>query len=533
MVCTNMNSVEITSELKTLLAGDNIKEQLSVSELVEKATSRGEAILTVDGALRANTGKYTGRSPKDKFMVEEDSSKDHIDWGSVNLPISSEVFDALYKKVVDYLKTKEEVFVFNGFAGADENSRLAISVVNEYAWHNLFAHNLFIRPTDAELTTHAADFTIISAPTFHAVPEIDGTNSEAFVLVSLEKKIILIGGTEYAGEMKKSIFGIMNYLLPQQGILSMHCSANVGEEGDTALFFGLSGTGKTTLSADAKRKLIGDDEHGWSDTGVFNIEGGCYAKTINLTEEKEPEIFNAIRFGTVLENVVVDPETRIPDYDDETPTQNTRAAYPIDNIDNIVLPSIAGHPNTIIFLTADAFGVLPPISKLTKEQAMYHFLSGFTSKTPGTERGIVEPEPAFSTCFGSPFLPLPATVYADMLGKKIDEHNVNVFLVNTGWTGGSFGTGSRMKLSYTRTMVNAAVEGKLNAVETEQETFFGLAIPTAIEGVPTDLLNPRNAWADKDAYDAKATQLAGMFHTNFQKFKNVDETIITKGAPLV
>lgn len=325
----------------------------------------------------------------------------------------------------------------------------------------------------------------------------------------------------------------MNYLLPQQGILSMHCSANVGKDGDTALFFGLSGTGKTTLSADASRKLIGDDEHGWSNTGVFNIEGGCYAKTINLSAEKEPEIYNAIRFGTVLENVVVDEDTRIPDYDDETPTQNTRAAYPIDNIDNIVLPSVAGHPNTIIFLTADAFGVLPPISKLTKEQAMYHFLSGFTSKTPGTERGIVEPEPAFSTCFGSPFLPLHATVYADMLGKKIDEHNVNVFLVNTGWTGGAFGTGTRMKLSHTRTMVNAAVEGKLNNISTEKDAFFGLAIPIAIEGVPSELLNPRNAWADKVAYDEKATQLASMFHNNFEKFNKVHEDIITKGAPLV
>ncbi|GEK34876.1 phosphoenolpyruvate carboxykinase (ATP) [Kurthia sibirica] len=528
-----MNSVEISNELKTLLAGNNVKEQLSVPELVEKATSRGEAILTVDGAVRANTGKYTGRSPKDKYMVVEEASKDKIDWGTTNQPISAEIFDALYSKVVSYLKEKEEIFVFKGFAGADEASRLSISVVNEYAWHNLFAHNLFIRPTDAELANHLADFTIVSAPTFHADPAVDGTSSDTFIIVSLEKKVILIGGTEYAGEMKKSIFGIMNYLLPQNDILSMHCSANVGENGDTALFFGLSGTGKTTLSADASRKLIGDDEHGWSDNGVFNIEGGCYAKTVGLSAEKEPEIYNAIKFGTVLENVVVNEDTRIPDYNDETPTQNTRAAYPIDNIDNIVLPSVAGHPNTIIFLTADAFGVLPPIAKLTKEQAMYHFLSGFTSKTPGTERGVVEPEPAFSTCFGAPFLPLPATVYAEMLGKKIDEHHVNVFLVNTGWTGGSFGTGKRMKLSYTRAMVNAAIEGKLTTIPTEQDTFFGLAIPTAIDNVPSELLNPRNAWADKAAYDAKATKLAGMFHENFQQFANVSADITTKGAPLV
>lgn len=532
MVRTKMNSVEIANELKDLLQGQNILEQLSVPQLVEKATSRGEAILTVDGAVRAVTGKYTGRSPKDKFMVVEESSKDHIDWGKINQPISAEVFDSLYNKVINYLKQKEEVFVFKGFAGADKDSRLAIRVVNEYAWHNLFAHQLFIRPTDEELKTHDADFTIVSAPTFKADPKVDGTASETFIIVSLEKRIILIGGTEYAGEMKKSIFSIMNYLLPQQGILSMHCSANVGEQGDVALFFGLSGTGKTTLSADGNRKLIGDDEHGWSDNGVFNIEGGCYAKTINLSAEKEPEIYNAINFGTVLENVGVNADSRVPDYDDATLTQNTRAAYPIQNIENIVDPSVAGHPKTVIFLTADAFGVLPPISKLTKEQAMYHFLSGFTSKIPGTERGVVEPEPVFSTCFGAPFFPLHATVYAEMLGKKIDEHQVNVFLVNTGWTGGSYGEGSRMKLSYTRTMVRAAINGKINDVFTDKDPIFGLAIPTAIEDVPTELLNPRNVWADKEAYDKKATELAGMFHENFKKFGSVAEDIAKKGAPL-
>lgn len=527
-----MNSVEIANELKELLNGGNINVQLSVPQLAEKATSRGEAMLTVDGAVRAETGKYTGRSPKDKYTVEEESTKDKIDWGKVNQPISSEVFDNLYVKVVKYLKERDELFVFNGFAGADKDSQLSIQVINEYAWHNLFAHQLFIRPTQEELASHVADFTVISAPNFKADPAIDGTSSETFIIVSLEKKIILIGGTEYAGEMKKSIFGIMNYLLPQQGILSMHCSANVGEAGDVALFFGLSGTGKTTLSADPDRKLIGDDEHGWSDNGVFNIEGGCYAKTINLSAEKEPEIYNAIRFGSVLENVAVDPETRVCDYDDVSLTENTRVAYPIQYIENIVDPSVAGHPKTIVFLTADAFGVLPPISKLTKEQAMYHFLSGFTSKLAGTERGVTEPEPVFSTCFGSPFLPLPATVYAEMLGQKIDEHGAQVFLVNTGWTGGEYGTGSRMKLSYTRTMVRAAIDGKLNNVETTQDAVFGLHIPTSVEGVPSEVLNPRDAWADKAAYDVKAAELAGLFNDNFKKFSNVSEAITKLGGPL-
>jgi len=483
-----MNSVEIANELKELLNGGNINVQLSVPQLAEKATSRGEAMLTVDGAVRAETGKYTGRSPKDKYTVEEESTKDQIDWGKVNQPISSEVFDNLYVKVIKYLKERDELFVFKGFAGADKDSQLSIQVINEYAWHNLFAHQLFIRPTADELASHVADFTVISAPNFKADPAVDGTASETFIIVSLEKKIILIGGTEYAGEMKKSIFGIMNYLLPQQGILSMHCSANVGEAGDVALFFGLSGTGKTTLSADPDRKLIGDDEHGWSDNGVFNIEGGCYAKTINLSAEKEPEIYNAIRFGSVLENVAVDPETRICDYDDGSLTENTRVAYPIQYIENIVDPSVAGHPKTIIFLTADAFGVLPPISKLTKEQ--------------------------------------------EMLGQKIDEHGAQVYLVNTGWTGGEYGTGSRMKLSYTRTMVRAAIDGKLADVETTQDAVFGLHIPTAVEGVPSEVLNPREAWADKAAYDAKAAELAGLFNENFKKFSNVSEAITTLGGPL-
>ncbi|WP_438312085.1 phosphoenolpyruvate carboxykinase (ATP) [Sporosarcina sp. FA9] len=526
-----MISTSISETLKDLLSGENVNVQLSVPQLVEKATTRGEAQLTADGAITALTGKYTGRSPKDKYIVEEDSSKDNIDWGNVNRPVSSKIFDSLYNKVIKHLAKKDELFVFKGFAGADPESRLSIQVVNELAWQNLFVHQLFIRPSEQELAEHQSQFTILAAPSFKADPAVDGTDSETFIIVSMEKRIVLIGGTEYAGEMKKSIFSIMNYLLPLKGILPMHCSANVGDKGDVALFFGLSGTGKTTLSADADRKLIGDDEHGWSDNGVFNIEGGCYAKCINLSGEKEPEIFGAIRFGSVLENVVIDSETRIPNYDDGSLTENTRAAYPIQAIDNIVDPSVAGHPKTIIFLTADAFGVLPPISKLTKEQAMYHFLSGFTSKLAGTERGITSPEATFSTCFGSPFLPLHATVYAEMLGKKIDEHDAQVFLVNTGWTGGVYGVGRRMDLKYTRTMVRAALEGKLNNIETDTNDVFGLEMPKVIDGVPTEVLNPRNAWSDKKAYDEKANELAELFRENFKKFGSVSEEIILKGGP--
>ncbi|WLR55976.1 phosphoenolpyruvate carboxykinase (ATP) [Mesobacillus subterraneus] len=526
-----MNVVGISNELSALLKGNNVKVQLSVPQLVEKVLNRNEGLLTSTGAVRATTGKYTGRSPKDKFIVEEESVKDKIDWGSVNQPISEESFTKLYNKVLNFLKEKEEVFVFKGFAGADKKYQLPIQVINEYAWHNLFAHQLFIRPTEEELVDHESEFTVISAPTFKADPKVDGTNSETFIIVSFEQRVVLIGGTEYAGEMKKSIFSVMNYLLPENGILSMHCSANVGREGDVALFFGLSGTGKTTLSADNNRRLIGDDEHGWSSNGVFNIEGGCYAKCINLSKEKEPQIYDAIRFGSVLENVVVDEETRVADYDDGSLTENTRAAYPIQAIDNIVDPSIAGHPNAIVFLTADAFGVLPPIAKLTKEQAMYHFLSGYTSKLAGTERGITSPQATFSTCFGSPFLPLAATRYAEMLGEKIDEHNAKVFLVNTGWTGGEYGTGSRMKLAYTRAMVQAALEGELNNVETVKDEIFGLSIPAHVPGVPDDVLQPVKTWSDKEAYNAKANELAAKFRKNFKKFSNVPSVIEEKGGP--
>ncbi|MBD1380224.1 phosphoenolpyruvate carboxykinase (ATP) [Metabacillus arenae] len=528
-----MKTIEVSNELTELLKAKNTYHNLSVSKLVEKVIERKEGTITSTGAIRATTGAYTGRSPKDKFIVKENSTEKKVDWGSVNQPISEEVFEKLYAKVIDHLKNKDELFVFDGYAGADYKYRLPIRVINEFAWHNLFARQLFIRPEKEEPAGDKLPFTILSAPNFKADPLVDGTNSETFIIVSFEKRTILIGGTEYAGEMKKSIFSIMNYLLPEEDIFSMHCSANVGIEGDVALFFGLSGTGKTTLSADPNRKLIGDDEHGWSNSGVFNIEGGCYAKCINLSKEKEPQIFNSIRFGSVLENVVLDEVSGEADYDNTFFTENTRAAYPLDAMDNIVMPSVAGHPNTIVFLTADAFGVLPPISKLTKEQAMYHFLSGYTSKLAGTERGITSPEATFSTCFGSPFLPLPATRYAEMLGKKIEEHDVSVYLVNTGWTGGEYGIGSRMSLKYTRAMVLAALEGELDLVEETVDETFGLHIPLNVPGVPDEVLQPVKTWEDQEAYYQKAQELAAKFKENFKKFAHVPGHIEQLGGPLV
>lgn len=527
-----MSVNSLKGKLEATINGKNVLKNLSVSKLVEKALERKEATLSSTGALRATTGKYTGRSPKDKFFVAEPSVMDDIAWGSVNRPIEEEKFNKLLDKVLTYLQGQNELYLFQGFAGADKASQLSIQVLNEYAWHNLFSHQLFIRPTEEELKNHQPEFTIVSAPNFKADPAVDGTNSEAFILVSLEQKIVLIGGTEYAGEIKKSIFTIMNYLLPKKGIFSMHCSSNVGEDGDVALFFGLSGTGKTTLSADPNRRLIGDDEHGWSDNGVFNIEGGCYAKCINLSEETKPEIFQAIRFGAVLENVVLDDEG-VADYDDGTLTENTRTAYPLTSIRNSILPSVAGQPTNVVFLTADASGVLPPISKLSKEQAMYHFLSGYTSKLAGTERGVTTPQATFSTCFGEPFLPLDASVYAEMLGERIDKYGVNVYLVNTGWSGGAYGTGSRMKLSYTRAMVNAAVSGELAGVDTMKEPYFGLEIPKSINGVPSDVLNPIQTWSDKAAYEAAAKELAAKFKENFKRFDKVSAETIAKGEPLV
>ncbi|MCK6219618.1 phosphoenolpyruvate carboxykinase (ATP) [Staphylococcus capitis] len=519
-----------TIKIKNLLEKPSTQFQLSTTQLYNKILDNNEGKLTELGAVNASTGKYTGRSPKDKFIVTEPSYRDNVDWGDINQPIDEETFLKLYNKVLDYLGKKDELYVFNGYAGSDKDSRLKLTVINELAWHNLFAHNMFIRPESKdEAKNIKPNFTIVSAPHFKADPEVDGTKSETFVIISFKHKVILIGGTEYAGEMKKGIFSVMNYLLPMQDIMSMHCSANVGEKGDVALFFGLSGTGKTTLSADPERKLIGDDEHGWNKNGVFNIEGGCYAKAINLSKEKEPQIYDAIKYGTILENTVVKEDGTV-DFDDNKFTENTRAAYPIEHIDNIVLPSKAAHPNTIIFLTADAFGVIPPISKLTKDQAMYHFLSGFTSKLAGTERGITEPEPSFSTCFGAPFLPLNPTVYADLLGELIDKHDVDVYLVNTGWTGGKYGVGRRISLHYTRQMVNQAISGKLKDAEYKKDETFGLNVPVEIKDVPKTILDPVNAWSDANKYHEQAQDLINQFEENFKKFGSEVERIAEKGA---
>ncbi len=503
-----------------------VLRNLSPAVLTEEALATEECCLMDSGALLVETGKYTGRSPKDRYVVDEETSRDKINWNNENRPISEEAFERIYGKVSAYLSNRD-VYIFDGFAGADPDYRLAIRVINEYASQNLFMNNMLIRPTDEELENFEEEFTVICAPGLKLNPEVEGINSEAAIILNFKKKMVLIAGSKYSGEMKKSVFSVMNYILPLKGVLGMHCSANMATDGsgDTALFFGLSGTGKTTLSADPNRGLIGDDEHGWSDKGIFNIEGGCYAKCIDLTKEKEPEIFGAIRHGAVVENVVVDPETRVPDYTDNSLTENTRVSYPVDFIDNAVIPSVGGNPKTIIFLTADAYGVLPPISKLTKEQAMYYFVSGYTSKVAGTERGITEPVSTFSTCFGSPFLPLRSSVYAELLGEKIEKHGSNVYLVNTGWNG----TGKRMSLKATRAMVTAALNGSLANVEYEVEPYFGLAVPKTCEGVESDILDPINSWADKKAYDAKAKDLARKFVENFKKYDHMPDNIVKAG----
>ena len=503
---------------------------LSVPQLVEKAVERGEGTLSATGALVTETGARTGRSPNDRFVVAHGRSKELIDWGQVNRPVAPEVFDALLGRVRSHLEGRE-LFVIDGVIGADPQHQIKVRVVAELAWHALFCKQLFRRPSDDELAAFEPDFFIVAAPTFSAVPERDGTNSEAFIGLDLERQQVLICGTHYAGEMKKSMFAAGNYLFPQQGVLPMHCSANVGEDEDVALFFGLSGTGKTTLSADPRRRLIGDDEHGWSDNGIFNFEGGCYAKCINLSEAKEPQIWAAIRAGSVVENVVVDGDGEV-DYDDSSLTENTRAAYPIEFIPGYVEAGRAGHAETIIFLTADAFGVLPPISKLNHESAMYHFLSGFTSKLAGTEAGLgTEPVATFSTCFGSPFLPLPAGTYAEMLGAKISKHGARAFLVNTGWTGGPFGIGKRMDLAYTRAMVDAATSGALDDVETNHHPIFNLDVPAGVPGVPNDVLDPQSTWADKDEYETKARDLARMFADNFERFREEVPAEVIKAGP--
>lgn len=497
-----------------LRAAGKVHDNLSPAELAEQAILRGEGRLAANGAFVAETGKYTGRSPKDKFVVRDAWAEANVAFGSVNQPMDEPVFDALLERVIDYLKGKE-VFLFGGAVGKSPAHRLRVRVITELAWHNAFARNMLVRDGAGEAF---AEWSLIYAPGFEAVPERDGTRSEAFVIIHFGKRIILIGGTRYAGELKKSVFTVMNGLLPERGVFPMHCAANVGEDGSVALFFGLSGTGKTTLSADPNRALIGDDEHGWSDEGVFNFEGGCYAKTIGLSREKEPQIWDAIRFGALLENVVLDPKTREPLYDDGSLTENTRASYPIEHIPGAVLEGVAGHPKTIFFLTADAFGVLPPIARLDEEQAMYYFLSGYTSKLAGTERGVTEPEATFSTAFGEPFLPLPATRYAEMLGERIRRYGTKVYLVNTGWSGGGYGVGERINLKYTRAMVSAALNGDLDFIEFEKEEHFGLMIPTSCPGVPDEILNPKATWWDKAAYEAQAARLKELFEENYKRF---------------
>jgi phosphoenolpyruvate carboxykinase (ATP) len=517
-----MRAVLSEGEIAILTVPEKLKvvklwENLSAPELVEHAIVRGEGVLGASGQLIVDTRPHTGRSPKDKFFVREPSSEEHIDWGDTNQPIDAERFDALWERVAAYL-SEREVYCVDCYVGADERYRMPLRVYTELAWHSLFARHLFIVPERPALDFEP-EFTVVDAALFGADPERDGTRSGTFILVNFARRIILIGGTKYAGEIKKSVFTVMNYLLPLRETLPMHCSANAGKAGDVAIFFGLSGTGKTTLSSDPSRPLIGDDEHGWSHDGVFNFEGGCYAKVIRLSASAEPEIWAATnRFSTVIENVVYDGRTRALDVDSDAKTENTRAAYPLEFIPNIVPGSRGRHPETIVMLTADAFGVLPPISKLSRDQAMYHFLSGYTAKVAGTERGISEPQATFSTCFGAPFMVHHPTVYARLLGRKIDQHHIACWLVNTGWSGGPYGIGRRMSIAHTRAMINAAIEGRIPG-EYEAEPFFGLMVPKRVPDVPTEVLNPRNAWTDKIAYDKQAHKLAQLFFENFKRFE--------------
>lgn len=502
------------------------------ARLYEMAIRRGEAQIAAEGPLVCTTGPHTGRSPNDKFLVRDPSVEGDIWWGEVNRPFEPDGFAALLARVADYLADRD-LFVFDGYAGADPAYRLPVRVITEYAWHNLFARNMFIRePDGARLAAFEPGFTVIDAASFKADPGRDGTRTSTFILLDLARRMVLIGGTQYAGEIKKSVFSVMNYLLPKRQVLPMHCSANYGAtKDDVALFFGLSGTGKTTLSSDPERTLLGDDEHGWSARGVFNIEGGCYAKVIRLSAEGEPQIYQTTRnFGTVLENVVCDPETRALDLDDEKLTENTRSSYPLSQLVKVDLGGQAGHPRHVVFLTCDAFGVLPPISRLSEEQAMYHFLSGYTAKVAGTEKGVTEPKVTFSTCFGSPFLPLHPGVYAEMLGERLKRHRARVWLINTGWTGGPYGVGRRIKLSYTRRMVSAALAGELDRGDTWTDPIFGLAVPGQVPGVPDTVLRPRENWQNPADYDAKASQLADMFAANFEKYESaVDEAVKAAG----
>jgi phosphoenolpyruvate carboxykinase (ATP) len=523
-------SARSLSTLGITPAGD-IHWNLVAPDLVQAAVRRGEGRLADMGPFVAVTSPHTGRSPNDKFVVREPSSEADVDWGKVNQPISEAHFDALLADVQGYLSGLPELFVQDLFCGADEAHQLKVRYVLPNAWHAHFVRNMFIRPSEAQLAGFEANFTVLHAPEFQADPAKHGTRTGTFIVVHIGRRQILIGGTRYAGELKKSMFTIMNYLMPKQGVLSMHCSANIGPEGDTALFFGLSGTGKTTLSADPERALIGDDEHGWSDDGVFNYEGGCYAKVINLSSEGEPDIYQTTQmFGTVLENVVLDDARRVK-FEDQSITENTRASYPLHYIRNHVPTGRGGHPKNVVFLTADAFGVLPPLAKLTPEQAMYYFLSGYTAKVAGTERGVTEPQATFSACFGAVFLVWHPTKYAEMLGAKLREHGSQVWLVNTGWSGGAYGTGKRMKLGYTRAMVRAALAGALDDAPTTVDPIFGLAVPRAVEGVPSSVLDARGTWPDPAAYDAQARKLALMFGDNIQKFGDAVSPAIRAAGP--
>ena len=496
----------------------NINWNLSPAALVEHAIARKEGILAANGAFAATTGVHTGRSPKDKFIVSNEEYAAKIWWGDINHPMSPENFENVRQNLAAYLQGRD-VYVLDAAAGADPDYRMPIQVITEYAWHNLFARQLFLRANEGDLSSERAGFTVLCVPNFHTDPRTHGTRSETSIIIDFEERLVLIAGTQYAGEMKKAVFTVLNFILPAEGVLPMHCSANVGPDGDVALFFGLSGTGKTSLSADPERRLIGDDEHGWSDNGVFNFEGGCYAKCINLSQKYEPQIWNAIRFGAVYENVVIDPQTREPDYSDDSLTENTRAAYPIDFIDNVIESGQGGQPKAVIFLSADSFGVLPPISLLTTEQAMYYFLSGYTSKLAGTEKGVTTPEATFSSCFGAPFLPLRPGEYANLLRERIEKHNVRCYLLNTGWTGGPYGVGSRININYTRAMVRATISGVLDNVETITDPVFGLHVPTSCPDVPGELLIPRNTWANTDDFDRMAADLAGRFKKNFKQFE--------------
>lgn len=505
-----------------------VYRNLPPEKLAEASVRRGDGLLTSTGSLSVRTGRYTGRSPDDRFIVKDDVTSGAVDWGDINRAFSSDAFGALLERMCRFADERE-LYVFDGFVGADEDHRLAIRVVNDHPWQSFFARHLFIRPAQKDLDSHEPDFTVLCFNDFEAVPERDDTRSGVFILIDLTRRVVLIGGTSYAGEMKKAMFSVMNFLLPASGVLPMHCSANTGADGRTALFFGLSGTGKTTLSAAEGRALVGDDEHGWSDRGVFNFEGGCYAKCIGLSRDSEPQIWDAIRSGAVLENVVVDPATLRPDFDDNRLTENTRAAYPLDYMNGAASPSTGGHPDVIIFLTADAFGVLPPISRLTREGAMFHFMSGYTSKLAGTERGIKEPRPAFSQCFGAPFMPRSATEYARLLGEKIKKHDTTVYLINTGWSGGPYGVGRRIELRHSRAMVSAATGGGLDTVEYVHNKLFNLDTPSSCPGVPSGLLDPRLTWADAQSYDLHAQRLAKMFSENFSKFSGVDPAIAAAG----